>query len=201
LVPLQASNAPDRPETLVLAAVRRVAVVVVAVGCTALTSCSISGSSNTKRDDSRTAAPADPATAHADGGASTPAATSIDPCGLLAPTDAQAVLHRSLGAGRKVSTGDLDECVYDDAGPLVVAVLRRSFTKDSFQRMIESQNSGPYVETTGTAVSVTGLGDAAYSFEKAGIVEVIKNATVISITSPSTATSTQVARAALPHVR
>jgi hypothetical protein len=186
----------------VLAATRHLAAVVIAVGCTVLASCGTGVTSNAKGGDAaRSAPPADLATsAPAERAASTPAVASIDPCALLRPSDAQAVLHRSLAAGRKVSTSDLDECVYDDAGPLVIAVLRGSFTRDSLQRMIDSQNSGPYVGTTGTAVTVAGLGDAAYSFEKAGIVEVIKKTTVISITSASTVTSTQVARAVLPNI-
>ena len=197
--PTNRASSPDR-EVVVLAPARGVAAVAIVIGCIVLASCS-SATSNPKGDATQSALPAGPATTvQTDGGASTPAATSIDPCALLPPTDAQAVLHKSLGAGRKVSTGDLDECVYDASGPLVIAVLRRSFTKNSFQQMIESQNNGPYVQTTGTAVAVAGLGDAAYSFEKASIVEVLKNATVISITSASTATSKQVARAVLPHV-
>jgi hypothetical protein len=63
--------------------------------------------------------------------------------------------------------------------------------------MIETQNTGPYAKTTGKAAAVAGLGDAAYSFDKAGIVEVLKNRTVLSITSATTATSKQIAQAAL----
>jgi hypothetical protein len=124
----------------------------------------------------------------------------VDPCALLTPAEGQAALHKPLGAGRKVSAGDLDECVYDTAGPLVVAVLRSSFTADSLKRMIDTQNAGPYAKTTGSAVPLAGLGDAAYTFDKAGIVEVLKNSTVLSVTSGSTATSKQIALAVLPHL-
>jgi hypothetical protein len=183
----------------VLAPARGGAVTVMVVACVALTSCTSAGS-GPKGDTTRSALPAGPATAAPAGGGASIAATAIDPCALLTSADAQAVLHKPPGTGRKISTGDLNECFYDDAGPLVVAVLRGSFTRDSFQRMIERQNTGPFAETTGRAVPVGGLGDAAYSFEKAGIVEVIKNATALSITSATTATSKQVARAVLPRI-
>src|SRR5262249_61255146 len=41
--------------------------------------------------------------------------------------------------------------------------------------------SGPYATNTGKAMPVTGLGDAAYSFDKVSIVEVLQGSTVISI--------------------
>jgi hypothetical protein len=66
--------------------------------------------------------------------------------------------------------------------------------------MIKTQDSGPYAQTTGKAAAVAGLGDAAYSYDKAGIVEVLKGTTVLSITSASTQTSKEVARAVLPHL-
>jgi hypothetical protein len=141
-----------------------------------------------------------PATAPTGAAPTAPAAAHTDPCALLTPAAGQAALHKPLGAGRKVSTGDLDECVYDTAGPLIVAVLRGSFTADSLKRMIDTQNAGPYAKTTGPAVPVAGLGDAAYAFGKAGIVEVLKNTAVISVTSASIATSKQVALAVLPHL-
>jgi hypothetical protein len=126
--------------------------------------------------------------------------TPVDPCALLNPVKAAATLGRPLGAGRRISSGDLEECYYGGAGPLIVAVLKNSFTTDSFQQMIESQNAGPFAETTGKAVAVAGLGDAAYSFDKVGIVEVLKNSVVISITSPRSATSKKLAQAVLPKV-
>ncbi|OLB79174.1 MAG: hypothetical protein AUI14_11195 [Actinobacteria bacterium 13_2_20CM_2_71_6] len=141
-----------------------------------------------------------PPAASVSGEASPATSKSVDPCALLTPTDAQAVLHKTLGAGRKITTGDLNECAYDDAGPLVIAVLKSSFTKASFQQMIESQDSGPYAQTTGKGTAVAGLGDAAYSYDKAGIVEVLRGTTVLSVTSPSTQTSRDVARAVLPHL-
>jgi hypothetical protein len=175
---------------------RLTAVALTVAGCTVLTSC---GSGATPSPSGGTAQSAPPA-ASASGGALPATSKSIDACALLTPTDAQAVLHKSLGAGRKVTTGDLNECVYDDAGPLIVAVLKSSFTKDSFQQMIERQDSGPYAQTTGKAVAVSGLGDAAYSYDKAGIVEILKATTVLSITAASTETSKEVARAVLPHL-
>jgi hypothetical protein len=171
----------------VFTSVRLVVVTVAALGCTALAACG--ADDGAKQDAPPTAAPVTSAPAKA-----------IDPCTLLTPSDAQAVLHKTLGSGRKVTTGDLNECVYDDSGPLIIAVLKGSFTKDSFQQMIITQENGPYGQTTGKAVAVAGLGDAAYSYDKVYIVEVLKNATVLSITSASTATSTEVARAVLPHL-
>jgi hypothetical protein len=177
---------------------RRIALVIAAAGCAALASCSgTAGSPATDGTAQSTPSAGSATTAPTDGGASAPAAASIDPCALLTPADGQAALHKPLGAGRKVSAGDLDECVYDSSGPLIVAVLRSSFTPESFARMIETQNTGPYAKTTGKAAAVAGLGDAAYSFDKAGIVEVLKNRTVLSITSATTATSKQIAQAAL----
>jgi hypothetical protein len=124
---------------------RLIAVAGTVAGCIVLTSC---GSGATSSPNGGTAQSAPPA-ASAGGGASPGTGKSIDPCVLLTPTDAQAVLHKSLGAGRQVTTGDLNECVYDDAGPLIIAVLKSSFTNDSLQQMIERQDSGPYAQTTG----------------------------------------------------
>jgi hypothetical protein len=175
---------------------RLVAAAAAVAGCIVLTSCS-SGATPSPQGDTPQSAPS---AASSGGGAPPATSKSIDPCALLTPADAQAVLHKSLGAGRTVTTGDLNECAYDDAGPLIIAVLKSSFTKASFQQMVESQDSGPYASTTGKSVAVAGLGDAAYSYDKAGIVEVLHNTTVLSITSASTQTSKEVAQAVLPHL-
>jgi hypothetical protein len=169
--------------------------------CAVAAACS-NNANSPSQSGSATAAPASAAATTAPAGAAptVQAAAHTDPCALLTPAAGQAALHKPLGAGRKVSAGDLDECVYDTAGPLVIAVLRSSFTADSLKRMIDTQNAGPYAKTTGPAVPVAGLGDAAYAFGKAGIVEVLKNTTVISVTSASTATSKQVALAVLPRL-
>jgi hypothetical protein len=79
-------------------------------------------------------------------------------------------------------------------------VLKGSFTKDSFQQMIKNQNTGPYADATGKAKPVTGLDDAAYSFEKVSIVEVLQGSTIISITSENIETSKAIARAVLVHL-
>jgi hypothetical protein len=171
-----------------------IAVGLLAAACAVTAACS--GTTNSPAQPAATTAPAQ----------ATPAAPTaqpaahVDPCALLTPAEGQAALHKPLGAGRKVSAGDLDECAYDSAGPLIVAVLRSPFTAESLKRLIASQNAGPYVKTTGLAVPLAGLGDAAYSIDKAGIVEVLKGQTVISVTSGSTATSKQVAQAVLPHL-
>jgi hypothetical protein len=175
--------------------------VILAAGSTALASCGGTADSPTTGGTTQSTPSAAVTTAPADSGAPASAAASIDPCALITPADGQAALHKPLGAGRKVSAGDLDECVYDSSGPLIVAVLGSSFTPESFARMIQTQNTGPYASTTGKAAAVAGLGDAAYSYDKAGIVEVLKNTTVLSITSPSTATSRQIAQAALRLLR
>jgi hypothetical protein len=181
---------------------RLTAMAVAVAGCTALTACGDGGTSIPRTD---TAQPTRPTASASAGGSpatgrSPVTSESIDSCALLTPTDALAVLHKPLGTGRKVAVSDLNECVYDDAGMLIVAVLKDSFTKDSFQQMIKSQNDGPYATNTGKAAPVAGLGDAAYGFEKVNIVEVLQGSTVISITSTSTETSKAIARAVLPHL-
>jgi hypothetical protein len=175
---------------------RLVTAAVAVAGCVVLTSCSSGATPSPQGDTAQSA----PSAASTDGGAPPATSKSIDPCALLTPADAQAVLHTSLGAGRTVTAGDMNECVYDDAGPLMIAVLKRSFTKESFQQMVQSQDSGPSASTTGKSAAVAGLGDAAYSYDKVGIVEVLHNTTVLSISSASTAASKEVARAVLPHL-
>jgi hypothetical protein len=181
---------------------RLIAVAVAVAGCAALTACGDGGTSSPRTDTAQSTRPAAPASAGGSPATGGPSATSesIDPCALLTPSDAAAVLHKPLGAGRKVTTSDLNECAYGDGGLLIVAVLKGSFTKDSFQQMIKRQNSGPYAETAGKAAPVAGLGDAAYSFEKVNIVEVLQGSTVISITSGNTETSKAIARAVLVHL-
>ena len=175
----------------------RIAVLVLAATCAVAAACS--STTDSPAQPASTTAPVQ-ATRSAPASPTAQAAAHVDPCALLTPADGQTALHKPLGAGRKVSTGDLDECAYDSAGPLVVAVLRSPFTAESLKQFIASQNAGPYAATTGLAVPLAGLGDAAYSIDKAGIVEVLKGQTVISVTSVSTAMSKQVAQAVLPHL-
>jgi hypothetical protein len=132
--------------------------------------------------------------ASAAGGASAP---TIDPCSLLSAAAAKSI-GLTLGASRAVTTGDLKECVYDAAGPLIVAVLDAQFTRSSFQSLISSQDNGPYASTTGRSAPVPGIGDAAYSYAKTGIVEVLKGSTVASITAANVATAEKVATAVIP---
>lgn len=122
--------------------------------------------------------------------------TSVDACSLLTSGTAKS-LGLTLGTGRSVTAGDLTECAYDDAGPLIIAVLDGPFTKSSFQSMINTQDNGPYASTTGKSTAIPGLGDAAYAYAKTGIVEVLKGSTVISITAANLATAEKVAAAVL----
>lgn len=145
------------------------------------------------------ASPADAATT-ATTGAGGASGSSVDPCSLLTAAQAQAALNITLGTGRKVTTGDLSECVYSTSGLLIVAVLDASFTPDSFKQMISSQDAGPFSQTSGKSAAVSGLGDAAYSYAQAGIVEVLKGSTVISITADDLAASEKVARVVLPNL-
>jgi hypothetical protein len=126
------------------------------------------------------------------------AVSSIDPCSLFTAADAQSVLHHSLGAGRKITTGDLDECAFGGA-EVIVAVLKGSFTTGSFQSMINSQKNGPYA-SLGKGVSMSGLGDAAAEFDKMGVVEFLKGSTAISVTTGDIATAKQVAAAVLKQL-
>jgi len=188
----------------------RAAAAALALGCVvpAVTSCAASGS---VQAGSTPVAPASsaPAADASPGGAATTATTSVgggsvsavDPCSLLTAAQAQAALNITLGTGRKVTTGDLSECVYSTSGLLIVAVLDASFTPDSFKQMISSQDAGPFSQTSGKSAPVPGLGDAAYSYPRAGIVEVLKGSTVVSITADDLATGEKVARAVLPNLR
>ncbi|WP_377272801.1 hypothetical protein [Peterkaempfera sp. SMS 1(5)a] len=202
---------------------RLLAVAVALAGCTVLASCG-SAAPSAGKDAAQSAGPSGPSgpatpspapaasspgvpavsspavSSPAGDTASGPAAGTVDPCALLTAAEAQPVLHSALGTGRKVTTGDLTECVYNASGVLVVAVLKSSFTAESFQQLIKSQDAGPYGATTGKSQAVAGLGDAAYSYDKAGIIEVLKGSTVLSVTSGSTATSKGIARAVLPHL-
>ena len=190
---------PFRPSRAVAA--------VIAFGCAvpALASCatgqtvSVSSSAVAPASSaSGTAAPAAPAAATTGSSAGGGAGSSVDPCSLLTAAQAQSALNMTLGTGRKVTTGDLSECVYTTSGMLIVAVLDASFTPDSFKQLISSQDAGPFSQTSGKSASVSGLGDAAYSYAQAGIVEVLKGSTVISITADDLATAEKVARAGLP---
>lgn len=188
----------------------RAAAAAVALGCTlpAVTSCAAggtvqAGSTPVAPDSSAPAAggtPADAATTAGTSSSGGSGSSSVDPCSLLTPAQAQAALNITLGTGRKVSSGDLNECVYSTSGLLIVAVLDASFTPDSFKRMISSQDAGPFSQTSGKSAPVSGLGDAAYSYAQAGIVEVLKGSTVISITADDLGTSEKVARAVLPNL-
>lgn len=123
-----------------------------------------------------------------------------DPCSLLPAGQAQAVLHRALGPGRKVTTGDLTECAYTTGGTVIVAVLGSSFTAASFRSFVHSQDGGPYASTTGTSSPLPGVGDAAYAYPKVGIVEALHHSTVISITTGDQATSIQIAKLVLARL-
>jgi hypothetical protein len=184
----------------------RAAAAAVALGCAlpAVTSCAASG---TVQAGSSPVAPASSAAAAGatPAGAASTAATgsggsSIDPCSLLTPAQAKAALNITLGTGRKVTTGDLSECVYSTSGLLIVAVLDSSFTQDSFKALITSQDSGPFSQTSGKSAPVSGLGDAAYTYAQAGIVEVLKGSTVISITADDVAGAEKAAQAVLPNL-
>lgn len=106
---------------------------------------------------------------------STGAATALDPCALFTAADAKAVVP-TAGAGRKVAAGELQGCVYDGAV------------------LIDTR---PFAGTAGQATPVTGLGDAAVAFAKAGIVEALKGSTVISVTTADVAPSKKVAALAM----
>ena len=148
------------------------------------------------------ASPADAATTSTTsaGGAAGPTGSSVDPCSLLTAAQAQAALNITLGTGRKVTTSDLNECVYNTPDLLIVAVLDASFTPASFKQMISGQDTGPFSQTSGKSAPVSGLGDAAYSYAQVGIIEVLKGSTVVSITADDLATSEKVARAVLPSL-
>jgi len=187
----------------------RAAAAALALGCAvpAVTSCAAggtvqAGSTPVAPASSALAAGASPAGAATTSTASTGGLTgsSVDPCSLLTAAQAQAALNITLGTGRKVTTGDLSECVYSTSGLLIVAVLDASFTPDSFKQMISSQDTGPFSQTSGKSAPVSGLGDAAYSYAQAGIVEMLKGSTVVSVTADDLATSEKVARAVLPNL-
>lgn len=183
---------------------RRVAAfgLVLTVGVSAA-ACSSGGAGPSSAESSSTPVAASAAALTSAAAPSTPAggssAASINPCSLLT-ADAAKSIGLTLGAGRTAGAGDLTECVYDDAGPLIVAVLTGQFTQDSFKSLISSQDTGPYVSTTGKSAPVPGLGDAAYAYSKSGIVEVLEGSTVISITAADLATAEKVAKAVLPSV-
>ena len=187
----------------------RAAAAVLALGCAVptVTSCAAggtvqAGSTPVAPASSAPAAGASPADVATTSTTSAGGATgsSVNPCSLLTAAQAQSALNIALGTGRKVTTGDLSECVYSTSGLLIVAVLDATFTPDSFKQMISSQDTGPFSQTSGKSAPVSGLGDAAYSYAQAGIVEVLKGSTVISITADDLATSEKVARAVLPNL-
>jgi hypothetical protein len=119
----------------------------------------------------------------------------IDPCKLLTPAEGRAILHKSLGAGRRIGTGDLSECAYSD-GPLMIAVLKSPYTKQTFRSLVSSQDGGG----AGKATAIPGLGEAAFAYGKTGIIEVLAGDIVVSVTSPATSTSEAVAHAVLAHL-
>ncbi|MFB7669507.1 hypothetical protein ACFC1R_37320 [Kitasatospora sp. NPDC056138] len=133
------------------------------------------------------------------GGGADPAADPLThPCLLLSASQAEALLHRSPGSGEEVTQSEVSECAYQDVG-LFVAVARASYSRKSFQEVVDG--------TKGRAMKETGLGDAAYSFhvqDESGdfvLLDVLKGRRLVQITAPSVDVGRQAAGLVLPRVR
>lgn len=101
-----------------------------------------------------------------------PAAGELDPCALVTKSDAEAILHISLGEPERQTVGPFETCIYSDGtlGNYVqVQVSSGVYTQSTFDDAMEAAAEELDIE----AEPVSGVGDKAYGL--AGVLWVQKD--------------------------